>query len=163
MFFTCASGMHKPLGSKQLLKSSNSLEWTCYSMTRRKCYWTLLRENHHRNEFASSTCKDQKDSWCSLPRPFSAVLHRKLFIFTVYKSPTWLWSHWEMRYLSQWAYRVTTNSDILRCPHTCVHVFCSLCVSIFNSAKVQPDKSYWAERELCIQVVSRGLEALSLN
>lgn len=84
-FFTCASGMCKPLGSRQLLKGSNSLEWTCYSMTWKKCYWPFLRENHHRNEFASSTYKDQKDSWCSLPGPFSAVLHRGVFIFTVYK------------------------------------------------------------------------------
>lgn len=123
--------MCKPLGSRQLLKGSNSLEWTCYSMTWRKCYWPFLRENHHRNEFTSSTYKDQKDSWCSLPGPFSAVLHRSVYFYSVQKSPTWLWSHWEMRYLSQWTYRITTNCD--RCPHTCVHVFCSLCVWVFST------------------------------
>jgi len=31
-------------------------------MARRKCCWTFLRENHHRNKFASNTYKDQRDS-----------------------------------------------------------------------------------------------------
>lgn len=71
-------------------KGSNS-GWPCCSTARRKHCWTFLKENHHRNEFARSTHKDQRDFWVqSFPVPFSAVLYRRLFIFTGYKKKSCL-------------------------------------------------------------------------